>query len=185
MLHKIHILVHFVVILHQLIMPLQRRHMNINTSQSTTNSTVGHRLKWPHVRHQSSKLLANLGNHIVGLWILFTKGHCCGSRFHVTTSSWMMTSLWHWCNPSIIICQLPSVLTFAPDILVRIKFHVTWRHRTHYRGQKRRYRYADSPGRHQGRWNLPSTSPVTIRAVLLTTFPFQGSMPNVFVTLYW
>ena len=38
--------------------------------------------------------------------------------------------------------------------------------------EKRIGRQCDSPGRHWRRWNLPSTSPVTTRAVTLTTFPF-------------
>ena len=35
-------------------------------------------------------------------------------------------------------------------------------------------RQVDGPCRHWGRWNLSSTSPVTTRAVILTTFRFSG-----------
>ena len=38
--------------------------------------------------------------------------------------------------------------------------------------QRRRGRQGGCPGRHWGRWSLPSTSPVTTQAVNLTTFPF-------------
>ena len=36
--------------------------------------------------------------------------------------------------------------------------------------QKRKGRQGDSPGCQWGRWSLPSTPPVTIRAIILTTF---------------
>ena len=39
--------------------------------------------------------------------------------------------------------------------------------------QKRKCRQYDCPSRHWGRWSLPSTSPMTTRTVILTTFPFQ------------
>ena len=46
--------------------------------------------------------------------------------------------------------------------------------RLHFRIKHRNGgRQVDCPGRHWGRCNLPSTSPVTSRAVILTTFPFQ------------
>ena len=41
------------------------------------------------------------------------------------------------------------------------------------RTQKRKDRQDDYPGRHWGRWSLPTTSPFMFRAVILMIFPFQ------------
>ena len=39
--------------------------------------------------------------------------------------------------------------------------------------RRRQGHQGDCPGRHWGRWNLPSMSAVKIRSVTLTAFPFQ------------
>ena len=61
--------------------------------------------------------------------------------------------LLHWCGGNRTIAPMPVKQPWT---------------------QKRKGRQGDSPGRHWGRWSLPSTSPVTSRAVTLTTFPVKG-----------
>ena len=50
--------------------------------------------------------------------------------------------------------------------------HIFWWQLVNY-SQKRRGLHGDSLDIHWRRWSLPSTSPVNIRVVTLTTFPFQ------------
>ena len=50
--------------------------------------------------------------------------------------------------------------------------------------QKQKGGQVDSLGIHWRRWGLSSTSPVYIRAVILTTFPFQYIYIYIFIYIY-
>ena len=58
-------------------------------------------------------------------------------------------------------------------ILIPITLKCAVDHKTAQVTQKQKGCEGDCPGRHWGRWSLPSTSPVTSRALILTIFPIQ------------
>ena len=85
-------------------------------------------------------------------------------------------ALWLWEGESD---DNNGLLTFRPIwnkvLSIAVMHYVCYVHYsiTRASSQKRWGRQDDCPGRHWGRWRLPSTSPVTTKAIILTTFPLK------------
>ena len=86
--------------------------------------------------------------------------------------SWPDFELWAYVNNYIRQRAIELSLRFTSHGCEARPQHIKQVvHNWHLTGQK--LRQGDCPGRHRRRWSLSSTSPVTSRAVALTTFLFQ------------